>query len=298
MGSRDPDYLLSVSDAYAWEALRCESIGDRGMAITNYEVAVEILDVMARPYPRELIPCHIMRMRSYKRRILTLHEPVPNPEIDPDAIGGQRRDRLDGLVSMDRPDAGLSDIEDLDGKRRGILRELFANPSKRPAPVPPGWSCATLLYGTPESAPAAMAAAIAGEVGGRIVRADVESIMTEWPGDVAANISRLFGLAGECIIADGNPAVLFVDNVDSLSGSHSGDAYWELGAKEQFIKTVAAVNSHFRVAALYVVGATSRPWRLDRDLLGCFPTRICADRPASGAPREYSEWAKESGSCR
>ena len=87
-----PQKLEKSASQFATDAIKYDSQGARGMAITNYQKASESLLKLMRLYPdSKLNKIYAVRMKSYQDRIkalqstsLTDAEPVVNPAASPE----------------------------------------------------------------------------------------------------------------------------------------------------------------------------------------------------------------------
>ena len=65
-----PQELENSASKYAAEAIKCDSQGARGMAIANYQKAIDSLMKLMQLYPRsKLNPIYKERTASYQKRI-------------------------------------------------------------------------------------------------------------------------------------------------------------------------------------------------------------------------------------
>ena len=87
-----PQELEKSASKYASDAIKYDSQGARGMAITNYQKATESLLKLQRLYPdSQLNKIYAERMKSYQNRIQALQnttmtdiEPVVAPAASPE----------------------------------------------------------------------------------------------------------------------------------------------------------------------------------------------------------------------
>ena len=93
-----PQELERSASKYASEAIKYDSQGARGMAITNYQKAIESLLKLQRLYPdSQLNKIYAERMKSYQNRIMSLQSMSQNdvePVIDPTASPAEQRSNL------------------------------------------------------------------------------------------------------------------------------------------------------------------------------------------------------------
>ena len=68
-----PQELENSASRYASEAIKCDSQGARGMAIANYQKAIDSLMKLMHLYPNnKLNKIYTERMSSYQKRIKAL----------------------------------------------------------------------------------------------------------------------------------------------------------------------------------------------------------------------------------
>jgi len=94
-----PQQLENSASKYASEAIKCDSQGARGMAISNYQKAIEVLVQLLRLYPKsKLNTIYNERLRSYQNRIKSLQESRGSDfehAVDPNATLEERKTAQD-----------------------------------------------------------------------------------------------------------------------------------------------------------------------------------------------------------
>ena len=108
------------------------------------------------------------------------------------------------------------------------------------------------------------------------------SLTSRYVGEGEKLVRALF----ECA-RDHAPAIIFMDEIDSLLTSRGGDHEQESSRrmKTEFLVQFDGVQSGGAEERVLVVGATNLPWELDEAALRRFPKRILVDRP-DAAQRE------------
>ena len=151
-----PQELEKSASQYASDAIKHDSQGARGMAITNYQKATESLLKLQRLYPdSQLNKIYAERMRSYQNRIKALQSTSLNdvePAVDPSASSEEQKANLanntknsfDDMVMKEKPDVKWEDVVGVDDAKNA-LRESIVYPSKRPDLFPLGWPRGILL---------------------------------------------------------------------------------------------------------------------------------------------------------
>ena len=91
----------------------------------------------------------------------------------------------------------------------------------------------------------------------------------------------------DCVVS----VVIFIDEVDSLfgRGGNNSDTGGESRVRNQFLKEMDSMSDKGKNLALYVIGATNKPWSLDWPFLRRFQKRICVNLPSLDARVEMME---------
>ena len=294
-----PQELENNASKYASEAIKFDSQGARGMAITHYQRAIDSLVKLLQLYPTsKLNPIYKDRCNSYHNRITALQESRGvEPAVDPNASPKEQKasvqrqtdeNDFEDLVMKEKPDVSWSEVIGLDDAKNA-LRESIVYPTKRPDLFPLGWPKGMLLYGPPGTGKTMLAAATANEMDGYFINVDAASMMSKWLGEAEKNVSKLFAMARKYAEKEGKPVILFVDEVDSLLGSRSSEVGGEVRTKNQFLTEMDGVNGKGKDLMLYVIGATNKPWSLDWPFLRRFQKRIYVSLPTQEAREKLFE---------
>ena len=285
-----PQELEKSASQYATNAIKYDSQGARGMAITHYQKASESLLKLMRLYPdSKLNKIYAVRMKSYQDRIkalqstsLTDAEPVVNPAASPEeqraSLANQTKNNFEDMVMKERPDVRWVDVIGVDDAKNA-LRESIVYPTKRPDLFPIGWPRGILLYGPPGCGKTVLAAATANELDGYFINVDGSSMMSKWLGEAEKNVSRLFKMARSYAEREGKPVILFIDELDSLLGQRTNEIGGEVRSRNQFLTEIDGINGKGKDIRLYVIGATNKPWSLDHPFLRRFQKRIYVSLP-------------------
>jgi len=285
-----PQELEKSASQYATNAIKYDSQGARGMAITHYQKASESLHKLMRLYPdSKLNKIYAVRMKSYQDRIKALQTTQftdAEPVVDPTASQGEQKTSLanhiknnfDDMVMKEKPDVRWIDVIGIDDAKNA-LRESIVYPTKRPDLFPIGWPRGILLYGPPGCGKTVLAAATANELDGYFINVDGSSMMSKWLGEAEKNVSRLFKMARSYAEREGKPVILFIDELDSLLGQRTNEIGGEVRSRNQFLTEIDGINGKGKDIKLYVIGATNKPWSLDLPFLRRFQKRIYVSLP-------------------
>ena len=282
-----PQELEKSASRYASDAIKQDSQGDRGMAITNYQKATESLLKLQRLYPdSQLNKIYADRMRSYQNRIRLLQSTSPtdvessaSPEEQGAGPANNTKNSFDEMVMKEKPDVRWEDVVGVDDAKNA-LRESIVYPSKRPDLFPLGWPRGILLYGPPGCGKTILAAATANELDGYFINVDGSSMMSKWLGEAEKNVSKLFKMARSYAEREGKPVILFIDELDSLLGERTNEIGGEVRSRNQFLTEIDGINGKGKDMQLYVIGATNKPWSLDHPFLRRFQKRIYVSLPS------------------
>ncbi|MGI0017769.1 MAG: AAA family ATPase, partial [Nitrosotalea sp.] len=237
-----PQELENSASKFAAEAIKLDSQGARGMAIANYQRAIESLVKLIHLYPEnKLNRVYQERTAAYQNRIkaLQMNNVELEPAVDPKATPEEQKqsltkNELDSLIMKEKPNVTWEEVIGLDDAKNA-LRESIVYPAKRPDLFPLGWPRGILLYGPPGCGKTVIAAATANEIDGYFINVDAASMMSKWLGEAEKNVSKLFQMARGLAEKEGLPVILFIDEVDSLLGNRNSEIGGEIRVKNQFL---------------------------------------------------------------
>ncbi len=276
--------LEKAATNYASEAVRLDKQGSRGMAITMYQKAIETLLKIVHLYPDYgLNKVYIQRAMAYQERVKVLQGGMPlepdieQPHEEAKTAGEGGKASFDELIVKEKPNVKWSEVIGLEQAKKAI-KEAIVYPVQRPDLFPLGWPRGILLFGAPGCGKTLLAAAVATEIDGGFISVDAASIMSKWLGEAEKNVAQLFGSARKSA-NNGKPAIVFIDELDSLMGRHSSEVGGEVRVRNQFLKEMDGIIDKGKSLHAYVIGATNRPWDLDWPFIRRFQKRIMVPLP-------------------
>jgi SpoVK/Ycf46/Vps4 family AAA+-type ATPase len=279
--------LEKAATAYALDAVRLDKQGAKGKAIALYQKAIESLLQLVQLYPEYgLNKVYIQRAIAYQERIKSLQGSAPPIDMQMDVEGktadGERtteggKSSYEELIVTEKPKVNWEEVVGLDTAKKAI-KEAIVYPVQRPDLFPLGWPRGILLFGPPGCGKTLIAAAVATELDATFYSIDAASIMSKWLGEAEQNVAKLFVSARKSS-NQGKPAIVFVDELDSLMGQHTNEVGGEIRVRNQFLKEMDGVMDKGKSFHVYVIGATNKPWDLDWAFIRRFQKRILVPLP-------------------
>jgi len=270
---------------YALEAVRLDKQGSKGMAIMMYQKAIESLLKLVQLYPEySLNKVYIQRAIAYQERIKALQGAVApiEPQNEARDVEGTKnteggKSSYEELILAEKPNVKWEEVVGLDNAKKAV-KEAIVYPVQRPDLFPLGWPRGILLFGPPGCGKTLLAAAVATEIDAGFLSIDAASIMSKWLGEAEQNVAKLFGSVRKSA-QEGKPAIVFIDELDSLLGKHSSEVGGEVRVRNQFLKEMDGIVDKGKNLHIYVIGATNKPWDLDWAFIRRFQKRILVPLP-------------------
>ena len=279
--------LEKAATGFALDAVRLDKTGAKGRAIALYQKAIENLLQLVQLYPEySLNKVYIQRAIAYQERIKALqgavsHADMQQMDAENRGEGGATteggKSSYEELIITEKPKVNWEEVVGLDTAKKAI-KEAIVYPVQRPDLFPLGWPRGILLFGPPGCGKTLIAAAVATELDATFFSIDAASIMSKWLGEAEQNVAKLFGSARKSS-NEGKPAIVFVDELDSLMGQHSNEVGGEIRVRNQFLKEMDGIVDKGKNLHVYVIGATNKPWDLDWAFIRRFQKRILVPLP-------------------
>jgi len=275
--------LEKIAVRHAQEAVALDRQGKKEQAIAAYKRAIDCLLKLVHAYPHHnLSRFFIQRAKIYKTRIRVLQDIWVDSQASEETVTGYepkaeiRSGKIEDLIIRDPPDVHWDEIIGLEDAKRAI-KQTVVYPSLRPDLFPLGWPRGILLFGPPGCGKTLLAAAVANEINATFISIDAASIMSKWLGEAERNVARIFKAAREK--AREKPSIIFIDEVDSLMGTHRLEVGGETRVRNQFLKEMDGIIDKKNYIHVYVIGSTNKPWTLDPSFIRRFQKRIYVPPP-------------------
>ncbi|MFX1560147.1 MAG: AAA family ATPase [Promethearchaeota archaeon] len=217
-------------------------------------------------------------------------EPVPIKETRAESELDEEEKRLREMISdtiiTERPNMKMSDVAGLEDAKQAIddaiiapmkHPELFKGKARQP------WR-GILFYGPAGCGKTLVAKAVASEVNATFFNVSAANIVSKWLGESERLVMNLFQLARKS-----QPAIIFIDELDSIGVSRSGDDVGgERRLKTQLLTELQGIASN-EEDRITLIGATNLPWELDFALRSRFEKKIHVPLPEKEARAKIFE---------
>eukprot|EP00126_Sphaerothecum_destruens_P000759 Sdes_comp10983_c0_seq1m2621 len=197
-----------------------------------------------------------------------------NSDEDDDPEKKKMRGALASAIVTETPNVKWTDVAGLEGAKEA-LKEAVILPIKFPhlfigKRTP--WR-GILLYGPPGTGKSFLAKAVATEAKSTFFSISSSDLVSKWLGESERLVKNLFEMAREQ-----KPAIIFIDEVDSLCGSRSeNESESARRIKTEFLVQMNGVGTDND--GILVLGATNIPWSLDFAIRRRFEKRIYIPLP-------------------
>lgn len=275
--------LEKLALRYANEAIQFDRQGSKGIAVSRYQRASEVLLKLCSLYPEAALnKVYMEHVENYRRRIRELGD--QGDRVSSTRAPSLSTEQVEHVSRIEKPNVRWSDIADLRDAKMAV-EESVIYPVRRPDLFPLGWPRGILFFGPPGCGKTLLAAAIATEINAEFLCVDAATVMSKWLGESEKNVSNLFQGARRAA-SSGRPSIIFIDEVDSLVGIRAEEVGGEVRTRNQFLKEMDSVLDKANPIHVYVVGATNKPWVLDEPFIRRFQKRIFVPLPNAEARTE------------
>jgi SpoVK/Ycf46/Vps4 family AAA+-type ATPase len=268
--------LESLAVRYANEAIQFDRQGSKGMAISRYQRASDVLLKLCSLYPEAPTNrVYMEHIENFRRRMKELKDQGPTTGTN---VSSQVTvEQTEHFTPIQKPNVRWNEIAGLRDARMAV-EESVIYPARRPDLFPLGWPRGLLFFGPPGCGKTLLAAAIATEINADFFCVDAANVMDKWLGQSEKNVANLFQDARRAS-GSGRPAIIFIDEVDSLVGIRGDEVGGEVRTRNQFLKEMDSISDKATPSHVYVVGATNKPWALDEAFIRRFQKRIFVPLP-------------------
>jgi len=275
--------LENIALRYLNEAIHLDRQGSKGMAVSRYQRACEVLLKLCSLYPEAPVNrVYMEHVENCRRRIKQLND--QGDGVNATHLTSVSAEPIEPLSPIEKPNVRWSDIADLHDAKAAV-EESVIYPVRRPDLFPLGWPRGILFFGPPGCGKTLLAAAIATEINAEFFCVDAATVMSKWLGESEKNVANLFQGARRAATS-GRPSIIFVDEVDSLVGIRVEEVGGEVRTRNQFLKEMDSILDKANLIHVYVVGATNKPWVLDEPFIRRFQKRIFVPLPNTEARTE------------
>jgi vacuolar protein-sorting-associated protein 4 len=263
-------------------------------AYNLYQRALEqfmvVLKYEKNPKMKEIIQ---KRVVGYMDRAEMLQKEISKPKEtkkkatavgkDEEDETGKLRGALQSAIVVEKPNIKWEDVAGLH-QAKSMLKEAVILPQKFPqlfVGERKPWT-GILLYGPPGTGKSFLAKAVATEADSTFFSVSSSDLVSKWQGESQRLVRQLFEMSREQA-----PAIVFIDEVDSLASSRSdGENAAQLQIKTEFLVQMDGVKKGDAHQRVLVLGATNTPWALDPAMRRRFEKRIYIPLPDEEARLE------------
>ncbi len=266
--------LERIAAYKAREAVYYDRMGQTAKAVKRYREAIDLLwKVYNLTQDQALRKVFVEKISQYEARI----EELGVAEHHKPAVTQQQKVTFSDTVLRHKPQVSWDDIVNIEEAKKAI-RQSIVFPVRRPDLFPLGWPRGILVFGPPGCGKTLLAAAVAKEIDAHYFVVDAATIMSKWLGESEKNVARLFSQARQ-VASKGKPAIIFIDEVDSLTAERFLEVGGEARVRNQLVKEMDGILSKGKKEYIYVIAATNKPWYLDEPFIRRFQKRIYVPLP-------------------
>lgn len=210
----------------------------------------------------------------------------PTTEADVDDESKKLQEMISDTILTERPTVKMVEVAGLADAKQAIddaiiapmkHPELFKGKARQP------WR-GILFYGPAGCGKTLVAKAVASEVNATFFNVSAANIVSKWLGESERLVLNLFQLARK-----NQPAIIFIDELDSIGVSRSGDDVGgERRLKTQLLTELQGLASK-EDERITLIGATNLPWELDFALRSRFEKKIHVPLPDKQARSKIFE---------
>jgi len=284
------------------QAIAADNNKEYEKAMNLYKESLErfmlALKYMKNPSTKKLIlkrvDGYMLRAEKLKKMLDAKEKADSEPAADaPVAQGGgggaSKKDKedkalanqLSSVIVADKPNVKWTDVAGLDAAKRA-LKEAVILPARFPQLFTGKrrpWK-GILLYGPPGTGKSYLAKAVATEADSTFLSVSSSDLVSKWQGESEKLVKTMFQIA-----RDKKPAIIFIDEIDSLCGSRAeGENEASRRIKTEFLVQMQGVGKTHD--GILVLGATNVPWEIDAAMRRRFEKRVYIPLPESYA-RSY-----------
>ena len=206
--------------------------------------------------------------------------PAGDEKKETDEETKKLRGALASAIVSEKPNVQWDDVAGLEGAKESLKEtvimpvlfpQLFVGERKPFKGI--------LLFGPPGTGKSLLAKAVATEADSVFFTVSSADLMSKWQGESEKLVRNLFEMARE---SEGNRAIIFIDEVDSLCGSRQeGESDSARRVKTEFLVQMDGVGK--TEGSVLVLGATNVPWDLDAAIRRRFEKRVYIPLPDAKA---------------
>lgn len=272
--------LERIASKYAQEALKSEREGLRDKAIEGYSRAIEALLKLVKLYPDyPLNKVYMEKALMYQQRIRMLQMGLSFESVfASDSSTETEAFKISSVSREERPNVSWDDVVGLEDVKEELRKAIILPTKVDPEKLPLGWPTGILLFGPPGCGKTLIVAAVATEVNAHLFYVDPALVVSKWLGESEKNVAKIFEEARRKA-SRSRPAIIFIDEVDALTGIFSNEVGGEARMRSQLLSEMDGLHSKGKRLYVYVVGATNKPWLLDQAFLRRFQKRIYVPPP-------------------